>query len=271
MKAFVVDLAKCNGCFSCQIVCKDEHCGADWSPIAKPQPETGQFWIQVTEKVRGQVPVVKLLYTPALCAHCADAPCAASCPSGAFVRRDDGLLYIDGDVCVGCGSCAAACPTHSIFMNDELHIAQKCTGCAHLLDDGWTVPRCVDACPTDALQFGEEEELLAAYPDAAPAPELAETGAHVYYLHVPKRFVACCVVDKRADEVVIGADVSIVDASGAVVASKATDEFGDCLFEDLDPARYTLRIAAKGYTAFEMPFDVTDEDKTLGDLFVEQA
>ena len=45
MKAFVIDLSICNGCYCCQIACKDEHVGNDWTPYAKPQPDTGQFWI----------------------------------------------------------------------------------------------------------------------------------------------------------------------------------------------------------------------------------
>ena len=61
-KAFVTDIAKCIGCHSCQIVRKDEHVTNDWTPIAKPQPETGQFWIELTERVRGTVPKVKVAY-----------------------------------------------------------------------------------------------------------------------------------------------------------------------------------------------------------------
>ena len=63
-KVFAIDVAKCNGCYGCQIVCKDEHCGNDWRPYAAPQPETGQFWMRIDEKTRGQVPVVKVSYTP---------------------------------------------------------------------------------------------------------------------------------------------------------------------------------------------------------------
>ena len=64
MKAFVIDLSICNGCYCCQIACKDEHVANDWTPYAKPQPDTGQFWIGITEQVRGQVPKVKVSYIP---------------------------------------------------------------------------------------------------------------------------------------------------------------------------------------------------------------
>ena len=52
-KAFIVDVARCNGCYCCQIACKDEHVGNDWSPYAKPQPDTGQFWCRLNEYTRG--------------------------------------------------------------------------------------------------------------------------------------------------------------------------------------------------------------------------
>ena len=75
MKSIVVDLNRCNGCHNCQIACKDEHCGNDWSPIAAAQPMTGQFWCRVNQRERGRVPVVKVAYTPTFCGMCKDAPC----------------------------------------------------------------------------------------------------------------------------------------------------------------------------------------------------
>ena len=55
------------------MACKDEHVGNDWSPIAKPQPDTGQFWNRVHDNVRGQVPKVKVTYMHSICQHCDDA------------------------------------------------------------------------------------------------------------------------------------------------------------------------------------------------------
>ena len=101
-KVFVIDLGMCNGCHTCQFACKDEHVGNDWTPTAKPQPEIGQFWIKVDEKVRGSVPKVKVSYRPHLCMHCDDAPCMDSCPvEGAIYKRDDGLVIIDPTKCTG--------------------------------------------------------------------------------------------------------------------------------------------------------------------------
>ncbi len=73
--AFVIDAAKCSGCYNCQIACKDEHVGNDWTPYAKPQPEVGQFWLRVEEQVMGTIPKVRIHYLPRLCNHCDKAVC----------------------------------------------------------------------------------------------------------------------------------------------------------------------------------------------------
>ena len=93
--------------------------------------------------------------------HCDDAPCIPPCPiEGAIYKREDGLVIIDSDKCTGCKNCVDACPYDAIYFNDDLNLAQKCTGCAHLLDGGeWKIPRCADACPTEAIKFGEESEF----------------------------------------------------------------------------------------------------------------
>ena len=158
-KVLVINYDICNGCYNCQIACKDEHVANDWSPIAKPQPDTGQFWNKVYDNVRGQVPKVKITYEHSICQHCDDAPCITSCNVHAIYKRDDGIVIIDPDKCRGNQMCLTACPYENvIYFNDALNIAQKCTFCAHLLDDGWTEPRCADACPTGAFTFGDEDD-----------------------------------------------------------------------------------------------------------------
>ena len=158
-KAFLIDLSLCNGCYNCQLACKDEHVGNDWSPIAKPQPEIGQFWLHVDQKTCGTLPRLRVNYTPRLCNHCENAACIEACYFDAIYRRGDGLVIIDPEKCRGCGVCAGKCPYGAIYFNDALRAAQKCTGCAHLLDAGAKLPRCAEACPTGALRFGEESEL----------------------------------------------------------------------------------------------------------------
>lgn len=205
MKVFVYDLDKCNGCHNCQIACKDEHVENEWLPYAKPQPDTGQFWCKVEEEVCGRTPHVRVRYLPTQCNHCDEAPCMKNCD--ALYKRDDGLVILDPEKSKGKKEIVDSCPYGAIYWNDELEIPQKCTGCAHLLDDGWAVPRCVDACCTGALRFGEEEEFAEELKNAVVLqPELG-TSPRVYYLNMPKRFVAATVVDIDEDEVVEGAEV----------------------------------------------------------------
>ena len=142
---------------------------------------------------------------------CDQAPCIESCPiEGALYKRDDGLVIIDPVKCTGCRSCVDACPYERvIWFNDDLNIAQKCTGCAHLLDDGWTEPRCADACPTLAIKYLDEteaKELIAK--GEVWRPELKDkVKPRVYYLGLPKKFIAGTVYDPKEEEVIIGASV----------------------------------------------------------------
>ncbi len=114
MKVFVIDVNLCVGCYACQFVCKDEHVGNDWSPIAKPQPDTGQFWMRLDEYICGTVPKVKMHYIPNPCMHCDEPPCIPPCPiEGAIYKREDGLVIIDSVKCTGCRSaltCALTTP-----------------------------------------------------------------------------------------------------------------------------------------------------------------
>jgi tetrathionate reductase subunit B len=267
-KVFVIDIAKCNGCHNCQIVCKDEHVGNDWSPIAKPQPEIGQFWLKLTERVRGTVPKVKVAYRPHLCMHCDNAPCIEDCPvEGALYKREDGLVIIDSVKCTGCRCCVDACPYDAIFFNEDLNLAQKCTGCAHLLDDGWTEPRCADACPTLALRLMDEKEAESLIAKAEVwRPELkAKVEPRVYYLGLPKKFIAGTVYDPEAEEVIVGATCTL-KADGGELRTVNTDSYGDFWFEDLPDGEFDLEIkTGKKVRAFA-GLDTTAADINLGDI-----
>ena len=263
MKVFVVNSSICNGCYNCQIACKDEHCGNDWSPYAKPQPDTGQFWLKMNEFVRGNVPQVRMTYYPVMCQHCEDAPCIAACKDGGITRRDDGLVIIDTNECSGCMNCVDACPYGAIYYNETLRIAQKCTGCAHLLDRGWTEPRCVDACPTGALMFGEEADFADLLASAETLkPELG-LKTHVGYLGLPKKFIAGTVYDPAAQEVVIGATCTLTGDSGTF--TEQTNHWGDFWFEDLDEGNFTLKIEAAGKSKTIADLS-TVKDIGLGDI-----
>jgi tetrathionate reductase subunit B len=268
-KIFMIDISKCNGCHACQVVCKDEHVGNDWTPIAKSQPDTGQFWLKLTQRVRGSVPKVKVTYRPHLCMHCDIAPCMDACPvEGAIYKREDGLVIIDPVKCSGCRNCIDICPYEAIFFNEELNIAQKCTGCAHLLDGGWQYPRCVDACPTEALHFMSETDAEEAISKAEVwNPERKkEWEPRVYYLNLPGRFIAGTVYDPTENEVIIDANCTLTDVSSGKTVNTKTDSYGDFWFEDLKKAEFNLRIEKDNKVKSFADLDTTREDINLGDI-----
>ncbi|MBE0599013.1 MAG: carboxypeptidase regulatory-like domain-containing protein [Desulfuromonadales bacterium] len=265
MKAFVVDLSICNGCYCCQISCKDEHVANDWTPYAAPQPDTGQFWVKVNEEIRGTVPKVKISYAPMMCLHCDDAKCMKECSSGAISRRADGMIVIDPTKCVGCKLCPDTCPNGMIYFNENLNISQKCTGCSHLIDDNWDHPRCVDSCPTGALKYGEESELQELIAKAEPL-KAHHTSGRVYYLNVPKGFVAGTLYDPIEKEVLIGATCTLVEQGSNQTRTVETDNFGDFWFKDLprEKREYTLTLEKDGKKKV-IPVETT-KDVNLGDI-----
>ncbi len=263
---FVIDVAKCSGCYNCQLACKDEHCENDWSPYAAPQPLTGQFWCKVHEHVRGTIPKVKIHYISQMCAHCPDAACMAACPAGAIRRRDDGFVLIDPAACTGCGQCVPACPYEAIYFNNDRHIAQKCTGCTHLLDHGAKQPRCAEACPTDAIRFGEMAELLGELEGATPL----HPGGKIYYKNIPGRFIAGTVYDPAAEEVVIGARCTLSGSGGT--QQTVTDSYGDFWFRNLpEDTAYDLTIEADGFQPRQFPSLCSTPDVNLGDIPLEKV
>ena len=267
-KVFVIDVAKCNGCYNCQLACKDEHVGNDWSPYAKPQPEIGQFWVKLEDHVRGTIPKVKVHYVAKLCNHCEKPACIESCGASAIYKRDDGLVIIDPDKCKGCGACAKACPYDVIYFNKELKISQQCTGCAHLLDVGYKLPRCVENCPTDAMRFGEEEELADLIRGAVVMNPEAGLRPRVYYRNIPGQFIAGTVYDPVEKEVIIGAKCRAV--SGGKIIETVTDEYGDFWFRDLPVGKFDVSIDAPGFARKNF-FDVdTEQCVNLGDIPMEK-
>jgi tetrathionate reductase subunit B len=267
MKALVIDLTKCNGCYNCQIACKDEHVGNDWTPYAKPQPDTGQFWMKVDDMVRGTIPKVKITYLHSICQHCDEAPCIDACKQKAIYKRDDGIVIIDPEKCKGRKDCLYACPYPGvIYFNELLQIAQKCTFCAHLLDQGWKEPRCVDACPTGALQFGEEDEMKDLISKAEVLNPELNTGPRVYYIGLPKSFVTGAVYDPKKDKCIRNAKTTLINSATGEIFTTETDYLGDFWFKDMEVGNFSLKIESEGY-ATRMISDIsTDKDVNLGDI-----
>ncbi len=259
MKVMLFDASLCNGCYGCQMACKDEHCGNDWSPIAAEQPMTGQYWCRVDQVTRGKVPEVKVQYVPRFCDS--DEALLREAPECVY-KREDGIVIIDPEKSKGRRDLADK--FEGVYWNDELEIPQKCTMCAHLLDDGWTVPRCVDVCATGALRFGDEEEFAGELEKATKFdPE-----SHIYYINIPKKWVYGVLVDRTINEVIIGAEVRLCDAQGEVVASVTTDDFGEFRFKELDDALFSIKASVDGYEDVDLEADTTDEDVVLGDIFL---
>ncbi len=268
-KVFVIDVAKCSGCYSCQMACKDEFADNDWSPYSKPQPDTGQFWTKLKEDVQGTIPKVKVSYTVQMCNHCRNPKCMPACTNDAIYRREDGFIIINPEKCNGCGACQNACPYGAIYKNEKIGICQKCTGCAHLLDNGYKMPRCVENCPTDAITFGEEEELQELITGAVVLDPETGCRPRVYYRNIPGKFIAGLVYDPEEEEVLIGA--RCIAVTGGKIIETYTDDFGDFWFKDLVIGSYDITIFADGYKEYHKFGIRTDTSVNLGDIPLEKA
>lgn len=270
-KAFVIDVARCVGCYSCQTACKDEHCGNDWTPYAKPQPELGAFWLKLEEHTEGTVPKVRMHYIPRLCNHCDNPGCMAVCECQAITRHEDhDFVIIEPEKCSGCGKCADACVYGAIYMNQELKIAQKCTGCAHLLDNGFDLPRCVEACPTEAMKFVDLEEGAEELEGSVVLKPEEGTKPNVHYKNIPGRFIAGLVYDPVKKEIIKGAKCRLL--TGGRRRETVTDLFGDFWFEDLPSGKHDLYIEAEGYKIKKFEGIRTAEGLSvnLGEIAMEQ-
>ena len=160
----VVDLRKCIGCQSCVVACKAEH-----------NTPTGILQTNVLERELGKFPNVVRVFLPVLCNHCEEPTCVEVCPSQATTKREDGVVMIDFQKCIGCGACVEHCPYHArVLVQDNrtlfpdgktvfekpVHqkipgkVALKCDFCFFRLEKG-KQPACVEVCPTQARLFGD--------------------------------------------------------------------------------------------------------------------
>lgn len=141
---FSIDTAKCIKCWSCEVACKQ------WNEI----PAGTIARRKVYEESEGSFPAVKRTFYSFSCMHCATPACAEKCPAGAISKREeDGIVVVDKEVCIGCQTCATACP-----FGVPQYIDKKMDKCDCCIGNGITPgnsPHCVLACTTKALQFGE--------------------------------------------------------------------------------------------------------------------
>ena len=269
----LIDVSKCTGCYNCFLACKDEYCGNDYPHYSSAQPPSGQYWMQLTEKERGTYPKVKLSYVPTPCMQCEEASCVNAASNDAVYRRDDAIVIIDPEKAAGQKEIVSACPYRVIYWNEEKQIPQKCTFCAHLLDQGWKEPRCVEACPIGALIFGDLDDPDSEISRIKASQEVEELHPEyglkpgVSYIGLPKRFIAGEVIlDDQQDECGEGVSVTLID--GIKVGIVKTDSFGDFEFEGLDPdAEYLIKIEHDGYAPKEVNVK-TRTDINLGEILL---
>lgn len=180
--SMLINLNKCVACYSCVTKCKQEH-------FLPP----GVLWARILISETGKYPRVSKLAYPVLCNHCREAKCVEVCPTGATQRRDDGIVWVDPDKCVGCRYCVLACPyqartyyserkeyypgqgfTEFEKMGEQLYPHQvgtvsKCNFCMERIDDGIkrglkpgvdreATPVCVITCPAKARYFGDLDD-----------------------------------------------------------------------------------------------------------------
>ncbi len=169
----VVDLRRCIGCQACVVACKSEN---------NVPPGVFRTWVQVVEtgdmRPDPAGPVVTEAGTftssvrrsalPRLCNHCDNPPCVVVCPVKATFKRSDGPVLIDPTKCIGCGICIQSCPYDARYFHTVQQTADKCTFCAHRLDQG-LLPACVTSCVARARVFGDLND-----PDSAVSRSLAE-------------------------------------------------------------------------------------------------
>lgn len=263
----LIDVARCIGCYNCWLACKDEHCGNDHPSYSMSQPDYGHFWIKIIERERGRFPKVKMAFIPVLCMHCDDAPCVKAAKNGAVYQRADGIIIIDPEKSIGQKELLAFCPYRMIYWNEEKNLPQKCTFCAHLLDQGFKEPRCVEVCPTDALIFGDLEDpnsrisqILTSVKPEIFHPEFGLRG-RVFWINLPKRFIAGTVLYADTNECAEGALVTLI--GNEEKRTTKTNVFGDFEFENLkENADYTVIVEASGYKS--QVFKV----KTINDIYL---
>jgi Fe-S-cluster-containing dehydrogenase component len=249
-RALIVDIAKCTGCNNCVLATKDEHIDNDFPGYAAAQPAHGHEWISLERHTRGSGSMVDVSYVPRMCNHCDDAPCIKA-SNGAIEKREDGIVIIDPVKARGRQDLVSACPYGAISWNASARLPQAWIFDAHLLDKGWEKPRCVQACPTGALEsvhVTDEalRELALEQGLEGLRPEL-HTRPRVLYRNL-ERVRSCflggnvCRTNAQSrQENVSGAHVEVTISGETRTA--VTDHFGDFKIAGLKGgAQYSLRV-----------------------------
>jgi Fe-S-cluster-containing dehydrogenase component len=264
----IIDCALCHDCNDCFLADKDEFVGNDFPPTAVAQPWTGHRWMDIDRKERGQYPLIDVVYLPRPCMHCAEAPCMEAGPVGAVYRREDGLVIIDPVKAKGHAELVDSCPYDAIFWNEDAQVAQKCTGCAHLLDEGWTgAIKLIMADDAQMAALTEAEGLRVYREELGTKPRVLYKNLHRW----DKVFVAANVAHKDTDECAEGAKLTVTAAATCARAGEAAaNNYGDVRVDELEPgAEYEVSIEAAGYKPYATKVKL-DESRNLGLVLLER-
>jgi formate dehydrogenase iron-sulfur subunit len=171
--AFFTDPTVCIGCKACEVACKEWNQlpddGLDWSGLSYDNTchLGASTWRHVSfveqkqalgPQITGTQEPFRWIFMSDVCKHCGNAGCLEACPTGAIMRTEVGSVYVQPDVCNGCGYCVVSCPFGVIDKRQGEGLAFKCTFCYDRQLAGM-MPACAKACPTQSIHFGELEEL----------------------------------------------------------------------------------------------------------------
>ncbi|MGF1695357.1 4Fe-4S dicluster domain-containing protein [Vibrio lamellibrachiae] len=190
--AMAIDLRKCVGCQACTVGCSIEN----QAPIGQFRTTVKQYEVTLEDGTQIQKEA-KAFMLPRLCNHCDDAPCIKVCPVQATFQREDGIVMVDNERCVACAYCVQACPYDARFINKETLTADKCTFCAHRLEEG-LLPACVETCVGGARVIGDINDpsseinrlLSENKQDINVLKPEQDTKPHVFYIGMNDRFVS---------------------------------------------------------------------------------
>lgn len=156
--AILIDITRCTGCEECVLACKEEN------DLGPDRLRRGQQAVDGLSATRFAT-ILRLQddhFVRQGCCHCLEPACVSACLVGAMQKTPEGPVIYDSELCMGCRYCLVACPygIPRYQWDEAAPLVRKCTLCYPRIVDG-KEPACVEACPEDALRFGERDEVLA--------------------------------------------------------------------------------------------------------------